>query len=207
MEMNFDSASKGPKRVPISSGNHGSGPRPPSLLQRGGSFTSSDLLNDNNFFTRADSHEDSEDRATVTVMHSGQGGTSPVSIITNSPPSSVDSHSLYEEAEMEVEVEPYTPVEQTFPSDIHSSAATPTGRRASPRSPRTRTVTATPSNPAPAEIPWTAPSLGRSESGSRRDSDGEEDIAEQDRFKRQKTRIGTRASNERGRSADGRKSD
>lgn len=203
MEMNFDSAFKGPKRVPISAGNHGSGPRPPSLLQRGASFTSSDLLNENSF----GSHEDLDDRATVTVMHTGQEGTSPVSIITNSPPSSVDSHSMYEEAEMEVEVEPYTPLEQTFPSDIHSSAITPTGRRASPRSPRMRTVTATPTNPTPAEVPWTAPSLGRSESGGRRDSDEEEDIAEQDRFKRQRTRIGTRAPNERGRSADGRKSD
>jgi hypothetical protein len=191
-----------PRRVQISNGAHGQGPRPPSLLQRGQSFTSSDLLSQKKFTVKPTPDVYPEDQASVTVIPGArEGGGSPVSTITSSPPSSVDSYTNLREAEMEVEVEPYTPVNQTFPSNIHSSNATPIARRMS--NPKTETITATPKQTVSNEIPWTAPNLGRSDSGNRRAQQDEAMITEADRnHKRQKTRTGGRASSDDGQQSD-----
>jgi hypothetical protein len=182
--MTFGSVNKIPPRVPISSGVHGPGPRQPSLLQRGQSFTHQDL-EDKNFYVKPNADMDSDDQASVSVLSEGTTGASPVSVITNSPPSSANSsHSLHE-AEMEVEVEPYTPVNQTFPSNIHSSAVTPTGRRVNDTANSTPKVTVT------TEAPWTA----KSDAGRRSDEEDEIDT-QSDRFtKRQKTRTDRVPSN------------
>jgi len=185
--MTFDSANKGPKRVPINTGSHGSGPRQPSLLQRGKSFTSDDLLDNKKFYVRPNVDMEQEDQASVTVMSEGQTAASPVSVITNSPPSSTNSsHSLHETS-MEVEVEPYTPVNQTFPSNVHSTAVTPTGRHGSGSA---DTANTTPKVNVSAETPWT----GRSDAGRRSDED-DSVVPQSDRFtKRQKTRTFTRTN-------------
>jgi hypothetical protein len=82
---------------------------------------------------------------------------------------------------MEVEVEPYTPVHQTFPSNIHSSAVTPTGRKVSGNS---DTTTSTPKVTVTVDAPWT----GKSDAGRRSDEE-DEIVAQSDRYsKRQKTR-------------------
>lgn len=89
---------------------------------------------------------------------------------------------------MEVEVEPYTPVNQTFPSNIHSSAVTPTGRKVSGGS---DTGSSTPKVTITTEAPLT----GKSDAGRRSDED-DEDIPQSDRYtKRQKTRTARVPSN------------
>ena len=184
LDMTFGSVNKIPPRVPISNGLHGPGPRQPSLLQRGQSFTHQDL-EDKKFYVKPNADMDSDDQASVSILSEGTTGASPVSVITNSPPSSANSsHSLHE-AEMEVEVEPYTPVNQTFPSNIHSSAVTPTGRRVDDTANSTPKVTIT------TEAPWT----GKSDAGRRSDEE-DEIVAQSDRYtKRQKTRTDRVPSN------------
>lgn len=186
--MTFGSVNKIPQRVPVSNGLHGAGPRPPSLLQRGQSFTHHDLEN-KKFYVKPHTDMDSDDQASVSVMSEGPTGTSPVSIITNSPPSSANSsHSLHEGTDMEVEVEPYTPVNQTFPANIHSSAVTPTGRKVSGNA---DTAASTPKVMITTETPWT----GKSDAGRRSDDD-EESVPQSDRYtKRQKTRTARASSN------------
>lgn len=185
LDMTFGSINKIPPRVPISNGLHGPGPRQSSLLQRGQSFTHQDL-EDKKFYVKPNADVDSDDQASVSILSEGTTGASPVSVITNSPPSSANSsHSLHEGAEMEVEVEPYTPVNQTFPANIHSSAVTPTGRRMNDTANSTPKVTIT------TEAPW----AGKSDAGRRSDEE-DEIVSQSDRYtKRQKTQMARVPSN------------
>jgi hypothetical protein len=209
METTFGESISGPKRVPLSGGLLGSGPRPPSLLQRGKSFTSDDLLDQE---PNAESGQDHRADLQSYSMLTGRGSGSSMSIITNSPPSSDDSHAV-KEADMEVVVEPYTPTEQTFPINIKGQAptldscTTPTGRksgRAGPSESDDNQVGGTPRNTSnPTEVPWTAPVLGRSESSSNRRSNNTPPPREEDRYlKRQRTRSNPRDRDERARSED-----
>lgn len=202
METTFGDAISGPKRVPLSGGLLGSGRRPPSLLQRGKSFTSDDLLDPE---PAAESGQDHRaELESYSMITAARGSGSPMSSITNSPPSSEDSHAQLREAEMEVVVEPYTPTEQSFPRGVHeldamhASSTTPTGRKSGRVSPSGSDVAQmgdTPKNTSGSrEVPWTAPVLGRSDASSTRRSNDEMPLfAEEDRYlKRQRTRSNPR---------------
>jgi hypothetical protein len=210
MEMNFDSSiTSGPRRVPLSGGLLGSGPRPPSLLQRGKSFTSDDLFESNSTSAAGPDHRG--ELKSYSMLSGVRGSGSSMSTITNSPPSSDDSHAINREPEMEVEVEPYTPTEQTFRQDLQDqlarqeSSATPTarkGRSVSPSGSDTTRVGETPRNTSPShEVPWTAPVPGRSDlsaSSSNRRCNEAPLFSEDDRhLKRQRTRSNPRALNEK----------
>lgn len=125
------------QRVPMSTGlGTAAANRPPSLLSRGKSFTSDDLLADEpNTKTRAEeiineSEMDEESDHSSSLMSAGlqKSHSSSLSNITNSPPSSLSSVSVADDVEIEADavVDPFTPLHQsTFPASIHAAAATP----------------------------------------------------------------------------------
>ena len=81
-------------------------PRPASLLQRGRSFTSEDFP--------------AEEETTPPKIRPEmqRSASSPVSVMTTSPPSSISSQSISEEFELEIEADPITPLNQTFPHSL-----------------------------------------------------------------------------------------
>lgn len=200
-----------PKRVPITSSHSFPAPlRPASLLQRGRSFTSQDLLDEaqeshtprgksQHTTVRPDvemAGHDADDESDMSAsshrMSAGEmrskSVSSPVSNITNSPPSSMSSYSIIDDVDVEgyegagerqeaAVAEPDTPLEQmTFDLDLDVST-TPTGRTAAPAAaPHTAPFEPTLSAPqtphaaplVPALEPQSAPQLARKTSNRNR---------------------------------------
>lgn len=135
-----------PQRVPISTGLGAAANRPPSLLSRGRSFTSDDLLADDadtdanththtnaettkgdGINTDSDMGDDSDHSSSLMSAGLQKSVSSSISNITNSPPSSLSSQSIAEDIEVDLDHdnEPYTPLHQTsFSSSIHEAATT-----------------------------------------------------------------------------------
>lgn len=131
-----------PQLVPISRGLSAASNRPPSLLSRGRSFTSDDLLADDananveskpqgkgdGNLNDTDMGDDSDHSSSLMSAGFQKSVSSDISNITNSPPSSLSSQSIAEDIELDLDhdadVEPFTPLHQTsFPSSVHEVAS------------------------------------------------------------------------------------
>lgn len=178
-----------PQRVPISTGLTTTAMRAPSLLSRGRSFTSEDLLAEQDDAesktsrpsTDTDMGDDSD--ASSSKMSAGMRKlvSSPISNVTNSPPSSLSSHSIPEDIEVDADYPPYTPVVQTsttFSVSAHdlsmtqATVTTPKGRGATsfaaPHTIDSRLSGDSSSSTTPKQNltqgpiePWSAPQLAR----------------------------------------------